>query len=64
MALAAWGTWHLLEGWIGTGGLARNGLDALLPIGAGILAYAAFCRILRVSELEDMIAFLLRRRGA
>ena len=64
MALAAWGAWRLLEAWIGTGGLLRNGLDALLPVGVGILAYAALCRLLRVSELDDMLAFLRRRRGA
>jgi len=64
MALAAWGAWHLLEAWIGTGGLARNGLDALLPVAVGILAYATLCRLLRVPELDDMIAFLRRRRGA
>nr|MCU0224698.1 polysaccharide biosynthesis C-terminal domain-containing protein [Acidobacteriota bacterium] len=64
MALAAWGAWRGLEAWIGSGDLARNGLDALVPVGVGILAYGALCKLLRVRELDDMIAFLRRRRGA
>jgi putative peptidoglycan lipid II flippase len=64
MALAAWGAWRGLEAWIGSGDLARNGLDALVPVAAGILAYGALCKLLRVQELDDMIAFLRRRRGA
>jgi putative peptidoglycan lipid II flippase len=50
-----------LEGALGTRGLRAQLATGLLPVGLGLAAYAGFCRLLRVSEL-DLVATALRRR--
>jgi putative peptidoglycan lipid II flippase len=63
LALVAWGAARALAPHLPPHGLGRQLALALLPIAAGGAAYLAAAKVLRIAELEELIA-VLRRRSA
>ncbi len=63
MAVAAWGTAHLLAPYLPVRGLARQAPLALVPIAAAAVAYFAAARLLGIRELGEVAEALRRRRA-
>jgi putative peptidoglycan lipid II flippase len=63
LAVAAWGTARGLGAALPPGGVGRQLALGLGPVLAGGLAYLAAARLLRIGELEELVAALRRRRG-
>lgn len=62
MAPACWGAARGLEGMLGTRGLLAQALTALGPVVLGVLVYGLVTRLLRLPEVEAVLALARRRR--
>ena len=62
LAGAAWGSYVLLGRVVPDRGIVRALVLGLAPVAAGGLAYLAAARVLRIGELDELVAALRRRR--
>ena len=64
LAAVAWGTARGLAAVLHGRGLATQLVLGLAPVAAGGIAYLAAAKVLRIPELEELVAALRRRRRA
>ena len=60
MGIVVWIVWRLAEQAFGESGIGQL-LNVMLPVLAGVLAYLATARLLRIAELDHFLGIVRRR---